>query len=76
MNHKSRLAVFLVAALLQVPALTRAGDLSVIDTYLNERRVAAGLSPLYSSLHEMARQLHCSRSTVRRRLREVHHDAS
>lgn len=28
------------------------------------------------SLHEMARQLHCSRSTVRRRLREVHHEAS
>jgi len=46
MNHKSRLAVFLVVALLLVPALTRAGDLSVIDTYLNERRVAAGLSPL------------------------------
>lgn len=28
------------------------------------------------SLHEMARQLHCSRSTVRRRLREVHHEGS
>ena len=28
------------------------------------------------SLHEMARQLRCSRSTVRRRLFEVHHAAS
>ena len=28
------------------------------------------------SLHEMARQLRCSRSTVRRRLREVPHEAS
>ena len=28
------------------------------------------------SLHEMARQLHCSRSTVRRRLKEVQHDTA
>jgi DNA invertase Pin-like site-specific DNA recombinase len=27
------------------------------------------------SLHQMARQLHCSRSTVRRRLQEVRHEA-